>query len=165
MVLARRNKKLHQDSSAYYKRAAEASMVTALLLGASSGLLNVVLGVLDPTTILINVAQIVLGMTGLSATIIVQVAKQLELDANTIHHNEAALKYSELHRMIRSELVLLRRNDSSYASAEDVLKQCQIELNRIEESAPAVPEHIGIKCICSPTSSPGASSPRAPERV
>ena len=162
MLLARRNKKLHQDSSAYFKRAAEGSMVTALVLGASSGLLNVVLGVLDPTTLLINVAQIVLGMTGLSATIIVQVAKQLELDANTIHHNEAALKYGELHRMIRSELVLLRRNDSSYASAEDFLKQCQHELNRIEESAPAVPEHIGVKSICSPTQSPDASSPRAP---
>ena len=137
-------------------------MVTALVLGASSGLLNVVLGVLDPTTLLINVAQIVLGMTGLSATIIVQVAKQLELDANTIHRNEAALKYGELHRMIRSELVLLRRNDSSYASAEDFLKQCQHELNRIEESAPAVSEHIGVKSICSPTQPPEAGSPRAP---
>ena len=41
MVLARWNKKLHQDASAYYKRSAEASMVTALVLGASSGLLNV----------------------------------------------------------------------------------------------------------------------------
>ncbi len=56
MVLAYRNKKLDHDSSAYFKRAAEASMVTALVLGASSGLLNVVLGVLDPTTLLINVA-------------------------------------------------------------------------------------------------------------
>jgi hypothetical protein len=56
MLLARRNKKRHQDSSAYFKRAAEASMVTALVLGASSGLLNVVLSVLDPTTLLINVA-------------------------------------------------------------------------------------------------------------
>ena len=50
-------------------------MVTALVRGASTWLLNVVLGVLDPTTLLIDVAQIVLGMTGLSATIIVQVAK------------------------------------------------------------------------------------------
>jgi hypothetical protein len=139
MVLARRNKKLHHDASAYFKKMAEASMVTALVLWASSGLLNVVLGVLDPTTLLINVAQIVLGMTGLSTTIIVQVAKQLELDANNLHHNEAALKYGELHRMIRSGMVLLRRNDSSYASVEDFLKQCQNELNRIEETAPAVP--------------------------
>jgi hypothetical protein len=75
MVLARRNRKVHQDSSAYYKKTAEASMVTALVLSASSGLLNVVLGVLDPITIFINVAHIVLEMTGLSATIIVQVAK------------------------------------------------------------------------------------------
>ena len=89
-------------------------------------------------------------------------AKQLELDANNFHHNEAALKYGELHRMIRSEMLLLRRNDSSYASAEDFLKRCQNELNRIEETAPAVPEHVGIKCICSPTQSPEAVSPRAP---
>ena len=82
-------------------------------------------------------------MKGLSATIIVQVAKQLELDANMIHHNDAAPKYGELHRMIRSELVLLRRDDCRYASAEDFLKQCQNELSKIEESAPAVPEHIG----------------------
>ena len=137
-------------------------MVTAFVLGASSGLLNVVLGVLDPTTILINVAQIVLGMTGLSATIIVQVAKQLELNENTIHYNEAALKHGELHRMIRSELILLRRDNSRYASAEDFLKHCQNELSKIEESAPAVPEHIGAKYIFSPMQSPGASSPRAP---
>ena len=78
-------------------------MVSALVLGASSGLLNVVLGVLDPTTVLINVAHIVLGMTGLSATTIVQVAKQLELDANNLHYNEAALKYGELHK-IRPDL-------------------------------------------------------------
>jgi len=145
MVLARRNKKLHQDSFAYYKRAAEASMVLTLVMGASYGLLNMALGVLDPTTLLINVAQIVLGMTGLSATIIVQIARQHELDANNLYHNEAALKYGELHRMIRSEIVLLRRINYSYASAEDFLKQCQNELNRIEESAPTVPEHIGIK--------------------
>jgi hypothetical protein len=64
--------------------------------------------------------------------------------------------------MIRSEMVLLRRNDSSYASAEDFLKSCQHELTRIEESAPCVPHHIGVKCVCSPTQSPEAVSPRAP---
>ncbi len=32
MVLARRNKKLHQDASAYFKRAAEGSMVIALVI-------------------------------------------------------------------------------------------------------------------------------------
>ncbi len=84
----------------YYKKTANASMVNVLVLGALSGLLNVMPGVLDPTTLLINVSQIVLGMTGLSATIIVQATKQLELDANMIHHNEATLKYGELHIMI-----------------------------------------------------------------
>ena len=49
--------------------------MTALVLGASSGHLNVVLGVLDPITVLINVAQVVLEMTGLSARVIVKVAK------------------------------------------------------------------------------------------
>jgi hypothetical protein len=77
MLLARRNEKFHQDSAVYYKRTAEASMLTALVLGASSGLLNAVLGLVDPSTILINVPQVVIGMTGLTASIIVQVAKQL----------------------------------------------------------------------------------------
>ncbi len=99
-------------------------MVIALMMGASPGLFNVVLGALDSTTILIKVAQIVLGMAGLSVTISIPVAKQLELDANNLHH-EAALGYGELHRMIRNETILLRRNDSSYASAGDFLKQCQ----------------------------------------
>ena len=101
-------------------------MVTALVLGASSGLLNGVLGVIDPTMLLINVAQIALGMTGLNATIILKIAKQLELDVSTIHHNEAALKYGELHRMIRSELVWLRRGDSRYASAEDFFNNAKM---------------------------------------
>jgi hypothetical protein len=101
-------------------------MVTALALCASSGMLIVALGVLDLTTLLINVGQIVLGMTELSATIIVQVDKQLELDSNNLHHNEAALEYGELQRMIRSEMALLRRNDSSYASAEYFLKQTKM---------------------------------------
>ena len=48
MVLARWNKKLYQDFSAYYKRAAEASMVTALVLGASSGLMASQRGVGSP---------------------------------------------------------------------------------------------------------------------
>ena len=161
MVLTRRNKKLHQDSSANYKKEVEASMMAALVLGASTGLLNVVLGAFDPTTILINVAQIVPRMTDeLSATIIVQVAKQLDLDANNLHHNETALKYGELYIMIRSEMVLLRRNESSYSSAEDFSRQCQNERNRIEESAQCVPEHVGIKCICSSLRSPEAGSPR-----
>jgi hypothetical protein len=83
---------------------------------------------------------------------------QLELDAYAINHSESALRYSELHWQIRAELVLLRMNDSSYASSTDFLKTCVAELNRIEESAPAVPEHVskrlGAKCTCYPAPSP-----------
>ena len=89
-------------------------------------------------------------------------SEQLELDANAIHHAEYALRYSELHRLIRAELVLIHCQDSSYASSTDFLKKCVEELNRIEESAPAIPEliskRVGAKCTCSPASSPARRS-------
>ena len=75
-----------------------------------------------------------------------------------INHSEYALRYSDLHRKIRAELVLLWMNDSSYASSTDFLKTCVAELNRIEESAPAVSEHVskrlGAKYTCYPAPSP-----------
>ena len=84
--------------------------------------------------------------------------KQLELDANAINNSEYALRYSKLHRQIRAELVLLRMNDSSHASSTEFFNTCVAELNRIEESAPGVSEHvskrIGAKCTCSPAPSP-----------
>ena len=63
--------------------------------------------------------------------------------------------------MIRSELVIFKMNDSSYASTTDFLKTCQNELNRIEESSPSIPdiieEKLGSKFVASPTQSPGTS--------
>jgi hypothetical protein len=63
--------------------------------------------------------------------------------------------------MIRSEFVLLKMNDSSFASSTDFLETCQNELNRIEELAPAIPllieEKLGSKYVASPTQSPGTS--------
>ncbi len=98
-----------------------------------------------------------MGLTGLSASVIKTLSKQLELDSNAISHAEYASKYSELHRQIRAELVLLRINDISFASSTDFLKTCAAELNWIEESAPGILEHIskrvGPKC-CSPAPSP-----------
>jgi hypothetical protein len=77
-------------------------------------------------------------------------SKQLELDANAINRSEYALRHSELHRMIRAEIALLRMNDSSYASSTNFLKTCAAELNRIEESASTIPEYVserlGAKC-------------------
>jgi hypothetical protein len=114
--------------------------------------------------VIVNISQIVLGLTGLSATAIMTLSKQLELVANAINHADCASTYSELHRQIRAELVLLRMNDSSYASPTEFVKTCA-ELNRIEESAPDIPERIskrvGPTC-CSPAPSPPH---RSSERV
>ena len=167
MVLARHNKKVHDEAASYFRKWADASMISSIILGSTSSLLNVVLGAIHPAhLVIVNISQIVLGLTGLSATMIVTISKQLELDANAINHSEYALKYSELHRLIRAELVLLRMNDSSYASSTDFLKTCAAELNRIEESAPSVPEQVskrlGAKCTCSPAPSPAR---RSSERV
>jgi len=142
-------------------------MISSIVLGSTSSLLNVVLGVIQPAhLVIVNISHVVLRLTGLSASVIMTLSKQLELDANAIHHSEYASKCSELHRQIRAELVLFRMNDSSYASSTDFLKTCEAELNRIEESAPPIPEHIskrvGAKCTCSPAPSPAR---RSSERV
>ncbi len=79
-------------------------MMTALTMDASTGLLNVVLGVLYPSTLLIYMAHIVLVMIGMTVSIIVNVAKQLELNQILVHHTDASIRYGELHMMIRSEL-------------------------------------------------------------
>jgi len=118
-----------------------------------------VLGVIEPVNhVVVNLSQILLGLTGLRATIIMTISKQLALDALWILHAEYSYKYSELHRQIRAELVLLRMNDSCFASSIDFLKTCAAELKRIEESAPAISEHVikhmGSKCTCSPAQSP-----------
>jgi len=67
------------------------------------------------------------------------------------------------------KLVLLRMNDSSFASSTDFLKQCAAELNRIEESALAIPEHVikrvGAMCTFSPAQSPSRQSEYQPEAV
>jgi hypothetical protein len=63
--------------------------------------------------------------------------------------------------MLRSDLVLFKMNDISYASTTVFLKTCQNESNRIEESAPTIPlffeEKLGSKYVASPTQSPGTS--------
>jgi hypothetical protein len=120
-------------------------------IGEHRSLLNVVLSAINPAhLVIVNISQICLGLTGLSATVIMTLSKQLELDANAIHHNECASKYNELHRLIRAEVMLIHCQDSSYASSTDFLRIYAAELNRIEESAPAVPDHVskrvGAKC-------------------
>ena len=127
-------------------------MISSIVLGSTSSLPNVVLGTIQRGhLVIVNISQIVLGFLD-------TLSKQLELDSNAINHAEYASNYSELHRQIRAELVLLRMNDNSFASSTDFAKTCVTELNRIEESAPDIPEHIskrvGAKCTCSPAQSP-----------
>ena len=134
MCLAKQNKRLQEASAAYYKKFADISMLTAIVMGSTGSILNNVLGAIDPLSfVLINIAQITLGCTGLISTAVVWASKQLELEANTLHHLERASKYGELHRTIRSELILIHSNDSSYASKTDFLQHIEHELDHIEE--------------------------------
>ena len=156
MSLAKHNKKLHEESAAYYKKFADTSVLTAIVMGSTGSILNIVLGAVDPFSfVFVNVAQIALGCTGLIATGIITASKQLEFEKNTLHHIEHANKYGELHRTIRAELILFHMKDSSYASKTDFLKVIEHELDRIEENAPSIPDHIqrklGPKCVSSPS--------------
>jgi len=162
MCIAKQNKKLHEVSAAYYKKFADTSILTAIVMGSVGSILNIVLKAIDSFSfVLINVAQITLGCTGLISTAITGASKQLELEANTLHHLEHASKYGELHQTIRSELILIPSNDSAYASKTDFLKHIENEVDRIEENVPSIPEHIerklGPKCVASPNHSPTPS--------
>jgi len=109
-----------------YGKFTETSAIPAILLGGTTSLLNVVFGVLDRVSfIVVNVLQITFGLTRLTSTVIMSVSRQLELDANKVHHTETTLKYGELHRMIRAETGMMRMNESSWASGNDFLKRCQ----------------------------------------
>ncbi len=108
-----------------------------------------------------NIAQICLGAAGLASTAIITASRQLEFEKNALEHFEHAGKYSEIHRSIRAELVLLRMNDSAFASNTDFMKAIQHEIDRIEESAPSIASLIELKieskCNVTPTQSPGTS--------
>ena len=76
--IARDNKRLHEAARSYYKGLADASMISAVVLGSTGGLMNILLGVIDPNLeAAINIGQIVLGVTGLVSAGIVSVANQL----------------------------------------------------------------------------------------
>ena len=85
MLLARHNKKLHDVAAAYYNLRADTCMICAIVLGSTSGVLNIALGAIEPVSfVLVIVAQICLGAVGLISTGIVTICKQLELEANVI---------------------------------------------------------------------------------
>ena len=144
--VARDNKRLHEASRAYYKSLADTSIITAVVLGSTGSLLNILLGVIPNSTAMpssvVNVGQVVLGAAGLVSAGIVSIATQLGWTQKNQLHEEYTSRYSEVVRMINSEETLFRLNDSTYASRGDFIRHIQAELNRIEDHAPPVPASI-----------------------
>ena len=57
MKLAKYNKQLHEASALYYKRFAEISILSSIVLGSTGSILNIVLGALNPfSSVIVNVA-------------------------------------------------------------------------------------------------------------
>ena len=95
-------------------------MLTGIILSTAGGGLNILLGSVDSLAFVF--AQIGLGVVVLTITAIITISKQLKLDELVIKHKEYSAKFDDLHRVIQAALVLLRMNDTSYASREDFLK-------------------------------------------
>ncbi len=67
MLLAHNNNKLHDAAARYYKIRADTCMICAIVLGSSSGILNIALGSMA-LPVLVNVAHIYLGAIGIFST-------------------------------------------------------------------------------------------------
>ena len=75
--VARDNKRLYDAALAYYKSLADASIISAVVLGSSGGLMHILLGAIDPKhEAAINISQVVLDATGLVSAGIVSVSNQ-----------------------------------------------------------------------------------------
>jgi hypothetical protein len=76
MVLARHGRRVHDEAAGYFRKWVNASMISSIILGSTSLLLNVVLGAINPAHLVImHISHIFLGMTGLSATVIMTLSK------------------------------------------------------------------------------------------
>jgi hypothetical protein len=104
--MARHNKRLHEATDVDCKKFVDISIMNAIVMGSTGLILNIILGAINPINfVLVNVAQFLLRTIGSIATAIVTASKQLELEANTLHHLEHASKCGQLHRTIPVELV------------------------------------------------------------
>ena len=91
MVLARHNKRMHEETSSHFRKWAGMSMISSIVMGSTSSLLNFVLGAIEPVHLfVVNRSLICLGITGLGATIIVPLSKKMEPEVNAINHSEYA---------------------------------------------------------------------------
>lgn len=148
-TVARESKRLHDAARSHFKKKADASLISAVVLGSAGGLMNILLGVIDPTfESVINISQIVLGACSVMSVGIMSTSKQLGWESKVNLHEEYSTRYSEIVRMINTEATLSRLNDSSFASTADFIKTIQAELDRIEDHAPPIPSWIEEKLGC-----------------
>ena len=145
--IARTNTRLHAEARAYYKNLADSSLVSAVVIGSTGGLMNIFLGVVDDTQFdtAVNVGQVVLGVTGLLSAGIMSLSKQLGWETKHQLHEEYAARYGEISRMISTEVTLTRLQDSSFASMAEFIKTVSAEINRVEDHAPPIPGFL-VKC-------------------
>ena len=145
--IARTNKRLHEASRAYFKNLADNSVISAVILGSTGGLMNILLGIIDDTRFdtAINIGQVALGVTSLVSAGIMSVSKQLGWETKHQLHEEYTARYGEISRMISTEATLTRLQDSSFASTADFIKVVSAEINRVEDHAPPIPGFIEAK--------------------
>ena len=148
MHFARRNKALHEAARAHYAGLSDAGLITAVVLGSAGRLINILLGPVSAeygAGVTLNIFQIALGFISVVSAAIISAAKQLRWETLAHQHDETAMHFAELARMINSERTLARIADSGFASIGDLIKKVQAELDRFEESAPAVPGFLEAK--------------------
>ncbi len=143
MHLAKDSKTMQEEAANFYKMWADTCMLTGIILSSAGGGLNIILGSVDPLAFVF--AQIGLGVVVLTSTAIITISKQLKLEELVIKHQEYSARFDDLHRVIQAELVLLRMNDSSYASREDFLKIIENELSKFQDATPSPPGFIAKK--------------------
>ena len=53
MVLARHNKRVHEEASCHFRKWVDMSMISSIVLGSTSSLLNIVLGAIEPVLLVV----------------------------------------------------------------------------------------------------------------
>ena len=146
MHFVRRNKALHEATRVHYARMSDAGLITAVVLGSTGGLINILLGAVSAeygaTMATLDIFQVTLGFISVVSEAIISAAKQLRWEALAHLHGETAMHYAEVARMINSERTLARISDSGFGN---LIKKVQTELDRFEESAPVIPGLLEAK--------------------
>ena len=144
--VAKKNKRLHEAARAHFKRLADIGALSAIALASVGGFVNILLGVADVEYVnTVNIAQVVIGVTGLASAGVVSASKQLAWETKHERHESYVAMYGEVVRMINSEETLVKLNDSSYSSRGEFIKAVKAELDRIEDHSPPIPGFLETK--------------------